>query len=1023
MNVKAKKMLSLVLAFVMVLGMFPATVFATNEAGRFADVPADVWYADAVQYVADNGLMVGVDDNHFAPGGLTTRGMVVTVLHRMEGEPSAEGTGFTDVEDGVWYTEAILWAQENGIVEGYGDGTFHPHASMTREEMMAVFYRYSQYKGYDVSEAASLTVFTDSVKIQSYAEDAMAWAVSVGLIVGFEDGTIRPQADSNRVQLATVLMRFNNSFINKLSITITQDDCTVTEIHHSLGGEFHILNTALQEISCSAQSEEYPDNEYEIGNILIDESQRTWKIEDIRLYPGKNDITVTIVDIFGNQASDCITITYDSGSFVEYEESEIVYFDDESQGGYVNNTVIVIIDASVSDRNSIIEEVCNVSSGHVIGCLNGACMYQVRVDPRSYEELCALCDALVLIEGVSAANCEYIIPANDEIVELPDGDNTDSSTIHTVTQAEDDGITIPDDPWKDTFQGFWGQNWDEDKPSGLNWWTEAVRALSAWNYTDKMQSISIGIVDTGVDTQHEDLTISNSLNSNIKGDHGTHVAGIIGATANNKKGITGIVWNKRIMNYDAYQGGDSSSTILVGITELLEAGARVINDSNGTLLDESDVVDHGDQIAALVNNWSTSITDDFIIVQAAGNSSVDSRRNGHFAAVTDEKALEHIIIVAAADQPSNNTYKLTDFSNYGEGVTIAAPGKSIFSTIVTGGMDGDYGKMSGTSMAAPIVTGIVATIWSIDSNFTAAEVKQLLVNTATTEVSGYHDQGTYYLANAYEAVEEAIARTYDDGTAEGYFVNAATGAGLQVDFRIHEENAEGEVVYYGESNEDGSFWFEVPAGEYVIEAYGQNFISSFTPCTVRARTCKDLGTIPISTEVGENAYRIVLEWGVAPSDLDSHFVADSITGDSIHIFYSEKYSSYANLDIDITSSYGPETITVNDAAQLKGFTYSVHNYSNRSAQSGEDAAYYLSYSSAVVKVYKANSLIKTYEIPSGRAGTVWNVFSIDEQGNIKTLNTFEFISDPVYVGRPFGNDTDQNTSNVSGAHSSKEKES
>lgn len=218
MNVKVKKMLSLVLAFVMVLGMLPATVFATNEAGRFVDVPAGAWFSDAVQYVADNGLMVGVDDNHFAPGGLTTRCMVVKVLHRMEGEPSAEGTGFTDVEDGVWYTEAILWAQENGIVEGYGDGTFHPHASMTREEMMAVIYRYSQYKGYDVSEAASLTVFTDSVKIQSYAEDAMAWAVSVGLIVGFEDGTIRPQADSNRAQLATVLMRFVPMYDNMCNV-------------------------------------------------------------------------------------------------------------------------------------------------------------------------------------------------------------------------------------------------------------------------------------------------------------------------------------------------------------------------------------------------------------------------------------------------------------------------------------------------------------------------------------------------------------------------------------------------------------------------------------------------------------------------------------------------------------------------------------------------------------------------------------------------------------------------------------
>ena len=215
MNVRAKKMLSLVLAFVMVLGMLPATVFATNEAGRFVDVPAGAWFSDAVQYVADNGLMVGVDDNHFAPGDLTTRGMVVTVLHRMEGEPSAEGTGFTDVEDGVWYTEAILWAQANGIVEGYGDGTFHPNASMTREEMMAVFYRYSQYKGSDVSSTSALTVFADSAKIQAYAEEAMSWAVSVGLIKGFPDGTIRPQDNSNRAQLATVSMRFYQLFGSK----------------------------------------------------------------------------------------------------------------------------------------------------------------------------------------------------------------------------------------------------------------------------------------------------------------------------------------------------------------------------------------------------------------------------------------------------------------------------------------------------------------------------------------------------------------------------------------------------------------------------------------------------------------------------------------------------------------------------------------------------------------------------------------------------------------------------------------
>ena len=209
MNVKMKKLLSLVLAFVMVLGMFPATVFAVGEAaGRFVDVPADAWYNEAVQYVYEKGLMNGFDETHFAPGATTTRSMVVTVLHRMEGEPAGAGVGFTDVEDGQWYTEAVLWAQANGIVEGDGDGTFRPHSPMTREEMVAVFYRYSEFKGYDVSARADLGSFADGSTIPAYAEDAVSWAIAVEIIKGFPNGTILPQANSERSQLAVVLMRF-----------------------------------------------------------------------------------------------------------------------------------------------------------------------------------------------------------------------------------------------------------------------------------------------------------------------------------------------------------------------------------------------------------------------------------------------------------------------------------------------------------------------------------------------------------------------------------------------------------------------------------------------------------------------------------------------------------------------------------------------------------------------------------------------------------------------------------------------
>ena len=210
MNVKVKRLLGWMLAFVMVMGLVPANAFAASGAGRFADIPANAWYSEAVAYVADNGLMVGVGDRRFAPDDLTTRGMVVTVLHRMEGSPVAQGAGFADVADGAWYTKAVLWAQAQGIVEGYGDGLFRPDKTMTREEMMTVIYRYSRYKGCDVAAADVLRTVEDRTAIQNYAENAMNWAVSVGLIKGFPDGTLRPQASSERAQLAAVLMRLCN---------------------------------------------------------------------------------------------------------------------------------------------------------------------------------------------------------------------------------------------------------------------------------------------------------------------------------------------------------------------------------------------------------------------------------------------------------------------------------------------------------------------------------------------------------------------------------------------------------------------------------------------------------------------------------------------------------------------------------------------------------------------------------------------------------------------------------------------
>ena len=193
-------------------GFSAAVTVEVDGSLPFGDVDPEGWYREAVEYVYHNGLMKGVSENLFAPGEKVTRGMAVTVVHRLAGSPAAEGAGFPDVPEDAWYADAVRWAQANDIVTGYEDGTFRPDQNMTRQELVAVFYRYAKKMGRDVSAVRSITVFSDCAQVQSYAEDAMGWAVSNGLIQGFPDGSIRPLDDTNRAQMATIVKRFVELF-------------------------------------------------------------------------------------------------------------------------------------------------------------------------------------------------------------------------------------------------------------------------------------------------------------------------------------------------------------------------------------------------------------------------------------------------------------------------------------------------------------------------------------------------------------------------------------------------------------------------------------------------------------------------------------------------------------------------------------------------------------------------------------------------------------------------------------------
>ena len=195
--------------FVMPNGQVTVTVTFAEAPLPFHDVTEGDWFYDAVRYAYETGLMDGVGDNLFAPNSQTTRAQLVTILYRLAGQPAVSGDlPFPDVESGTWYTDAVAWAAQNGIVNGVSDTEFAPGDDITREQLAAILYRYAAYQGYDVSQRADLSGFGDASSISGYAQEALSWAHAQDLVLGFEDGSLRPQGNANRAQIAAVLMRF-----------------------------------------------------------------------------------------------------------------------------------------------------------------------------------------------------------------------------------------------------------------------------------------------------------------------------------------------------------------------------------------------------------------------------------------------------------------------------------------------------------------------------------------------------------------------------------------------------------------------------------------------------------------------------------------------------------------------------------------------------------------------------------------------------------------------------------------------
>lgn len=200
-----------VLLMVTMIPILPVSAASSS----FRDVDASDWYSDSVQYVNEKEWMFGTSEDTFEPQTTITRAMIVTILHRMEGEPPAAPSGFKDVPTDTWFTNSVAWAAADGIVNGYSDQIFAPSDDVTREQIAAIIFRYAEKKGYEVSEHSDLSKYSDRDEISDWAEEALAWANGENLITGFDETTLAPGASASRAQVAVILKRFHENMMKQ----------------------------------------------------------------------------------------------------------------------------------------------------------------------------------------------------------------------------------------------------------------------------------------------------------------------------------------------------------------------------------------------------------------------------------------------------------------------------------------------------------------------------------------------------------------------------------------------------------------------------------------------------------------------------------------------------------------------------------------------------------------------------------------------------------------------------------------
>lgn len=687
-----------------------------------------------------------------------------------------------------------------------------------------------------------------------------------------------------------------------IDLTIDQKDFSTEDENITLSGTYDGDIKKLTYKVVFGKSEEITN-----GNISYSENK--WSLELNNLKIGENNITITAIDQNGKEISKSVQVILEG--LYEYSQDDIVT-DEETGVSYIKNTILIFFeeDLNIDKKNEIIDSI----SGTIIGEYSLIDALFVRIPETDYQGLKNIVNFLENTDGVITSTIDLV----NEV---------------SLDSAIDDNGVYPADGVTDY----------RNKAT----WYEEIKASELTKY--QSNPIDVGVLDEGITAWHEDLNLIDLSNiSSIEKNHGTHVAGIIGAKHNNY-GIDGVLANCNIFGYDCIPEGyqesymSKESSIVVGMVLCINKGAKVINFSISRGCERDDLDLTQKEKDELGNSFSKLIYvlkkkfHDIIIVQSAGNGHKnaqgeirgrDASNGGSFTCITEDNCyrgddfsvqeiLDSVIIVGNAEKYDGG-YQLTIDSNGGERVDITAPGQDVFSTVENG-----YAYKSGTSMAAPMVTAAAAGIWSMSDTLSSADVKEIILDSADLIVSSNPDapnaadngKSTYRFLNIENAVNDTLKLL--KGTVSGQVMDENSNPIDNVTIEIYDEKDNTVATLY--TDENGDFSITLPENVYSIKFVKSGYSSVETSITVERDKITALldPIIMIANDIGIRG-KVVDDAGAPLSEVLIE-IKKSNTEDIVTSATTDENGEYSitleNGGYDITfSKDGYDSATLNDVA-------------------------------------------------------------------------------------------------------------